>query len=108
MMQEEMMQAMSTALTGARAVMFPRYGHRRRLTKSLALKRRHSVADRRRSCQMKYIRIIVSAASIPIYFYIFLYLLYDWVVAAFIFGAFFIGSRLMDVLEQIVLFFLSV
>jgi len=57
---------------------------------------------------MKYIRIIVSAASIPIYFYIFLYLLYDWVVAAFIFGAFFIGSRLMDVLEQIILFFLSV
>ena len=57
---------------------------------------------------MKYIRIIVSAASIPIYFYIFLYLLYDWVVAAFIFGAIFIGPRLMDVLEQIVLFFLSV
>ena len=54
---------------------------------------------------MKYIRIIVSAASIPIYFYIFLYLLYDWVVAAFIFGAFFIGSRLMDVLEQIIFIF---
>src|SRR5262245_21053057 len=105
MMQEEMLQAMSTALSGARTAMFPRYGNRRSFTRSLALKQRHSVADRWSSCQMKYIRIIVSAASIPIYFYIFLYLFYDWVVAAFIFGAIFIGSRLMDVLEQIVLFF---